>query len=111
MNQSEFLEAVFNHYELELPVGGEKSIHCPVHNDSHKSASVNSDKGVWVCYACQGAGSGIQIIMAREHLDYASARKWAEKNIGKENKVAHATVIRGARRSNNRWTPPRLRKR
>lgn len=108
MNQSEFLEAVFNHYGLDLPLGGEKSILCPVHDDSHKSASVNSDKGVWVCYACAGAGSGIQIIMAREHLTYPEARSWAEKNIGKETKST--SPMRGkARRSSGRWTPPRLR--
>jgi DNA primase len=106
MNQSEFLEAVFSHYGLELPLGGEKSILCPVHDDSHKSASVNSDKGVWVCYACNGRGSGIHIIMARENLTYPEARTWADKNIGKEAKKQAPS--RG-RKSKSRWTPPRLR--
>ena len=106
MNQPEFLEAVFNHYGLTLPQG-EKSILCPVHDDSRKSASVNSEKGVWVCYACAAGGSGIQIIMAREKLTYPEARSWAEKNIGKES----STPIVHNRRSkkSGRWTPPRLR--
>lgn len=107
MNQPEFLQAVFSHYGLDLPLGGEKSILCPVHDDSHKSASVNSDKGVWVCYACSGRGSGINIIMARENLTYPEARKWAEKNIGKESRSQAPS--RGRKRSNGRWTPPRLR--
>ena len=107
MNQSEFLEAVFNHYGLTLPLGGEKSILCPVHDDSRKSASVNSDKGVWVCYACNASGSGIQIIMGRENLTYPEARKWAEKNIGKESKTAAPS--RGRKKNSGRWTPPRLR--
>jgi DNA primase len=106
MNQPEFLQAVFSHYGLDLPLGGEKSILCPIHDDSHKSASVNSDKGVWVCYACNGRGSGIHIIMARENLTYSDARKWAEKNIGKESKSPAPS--RG-RKSSSRWTPPRLR--
>lgn len=109
MNQPEFLQAVFNHYGLNLPLGGEKSILCPVHDDSHKSASVNSDKGVWVCYACAGAGSGIQIIMAREHLTYPEARSWAEKNIGKEQSQVHAMSHKSSRKTGGRWTPPRLR--
>ena len=109
MNQSEFLEAVFNHYGLTLPQG-EKSILCPVHDDSRKSASVNSEKGVWVCYACHGSGSGIQIIMARENLTYPEARKWADTHIGKEKSKEFATPSRGRRRTNGRWTPPRLRK-
>ena len=107
MNQPEFLEAVFSHYGLDLPLGGEKSILCPVHDDSRKSASVNSDKGVWVCYACNGSGSGIQIIMAREKLTYPEARKWADKNIGKESQQSAPT--RGRKKSSGRWTPPRLR--
>lgn len=106
MNQSEFLEAVFRHYGLDLPLGGDKSIHCPVHDDSHKSASVNSDKGVWVCYACSSGGAGIQIVMARQNLTYPEARTWSEKNIGKESKSSAPT--RG-RKSSSRWTPPRLR--
>jgi DNA primase len=108
MNQPEFLEAVFNHYGLDLPQG-EKSILCPVHDDSRKSASVNSDKGVWVCYACAAGGSGIQIIMARENLAYPEARSWAEKNIGKE---SSAPIVHNRRsKKSGRWTPPRLRSR
>lgn len=109
MNQSEFLEAVFAHYGLELPLGGEKSIHCPVHDDSRKSASVNSDKGVWVCYACSAAGSGIQIVMAKENLTYPEARSWAEKNIGKEKQMT-VSSSRTTRKVGTRWTPPRLRR-
>jgi DNA primase len=108
MNQPEFLEAVFNHYGLTLPQG-EKSILCPVHDDAKKSASVNSEKGVWVCYACHASGSGIHIIMAREKLTYPEARSWADKNIGQEKSQQVATPMRGNRRG-SRWTPPRLRK-
>lgn len=109
MDQPEFLAAVFNHYGLTLPLGGEKSILCPVHDDSHKSASVNSDKGVWVCYACQGSGSGIQIIMARQNLSYPDALQWAEKNIGTV--VTHSASSRSRVGRSGRWIPPRLRQR
>ena len=108
MNQSEFLEAVFRHYGLDLPLGGEKSIHCPVHDDSRKSASVNSDKGLWVCYACNSGGSGIQIIMSKENLSYPEARSWADKNVGKESQMVSSS--RSTRRVSGRWTPPRLRR-
>lgn len=108
MNQPEFLEAVFSHYGLPFPQG-EKSILCPVHDDSKKSASVNSEKGVWVCYACHAAGSGIQIIMARENLTYPEARKWAEKNIGKETNNSSPSKGRRTKSGSGRWIPPRLR--
>lgn len=37
--------------------GIERSFCCPVHGDSHASASVNVVKGVWVCYACHAHGA------------------------------------------------------
>lgn len=37
--------------------GIERSFRCPVHNDTHASASVNVIKGVWVCYACGANGA------------------------------------------------------
>jgi hypothetical protein len=36
--------------------GIERSFQCPAHNDTHASASVNTIKGVWVCYACGAHG-------------------------------------------------------
>jgi len=37
--------------------GVERPFCCPVHEDSHSSASVNTMKGLWVCYACKASGS------------------------------------------------------
>lgn len=36
--------------------GRERSFNCPVHGDKNPSASVNVEKGVWVCYACGASG-------------------------------------------------------
>ncbi len=36
--------------------GVERPITCPVHEDTHASASLNVLKGVWYCYACHSAG-------------------------------------------------------
>lgn len=46
----------FDPYALGLDVeghsGAEYKVRCPFHNDSHASASFNSDKGLFICYAC-----------------------------------------------------------
>lgn len=36
--------------------GGERPFRCPEHDDSHASASVNVNKGVWYCYVCHARG-------------------------------------------------------
>ena len=36
--------------------GVERPFQCHMHDDSHASASVNVEKGVWCCYACGASG-------------------------------------------------------
>lgn len=45
---------------------GELEMHCPVHPDSRRSASMNIEMGVWYCHACKGGGSIRQLVDARD---------------------------------------------
>ena len=43
---------------IDVPSEHEEfSIRCPFHNDSVASCSINTEKGVWICFAGCGAGS------------------------------------------------------
>ena len=43
---------------IDVPVEHDEfSIRCPFHNDSVASCSINTEKGVWICFAGCGAGS------------------------------------------------------
>lgn len=42
--------------------GRERAFRCPVHGDSHASASVNVLKGLWFCYVCGAKGTTDEII-------------------------------------------------
>ena len=65
---------VLEHYEIVFKeTGGEQSIRCPVHEDSSPSCSLNIDKGLWHCHACQEAGDAITIIKLREEVDFETA--------------------------------------
>lgn len=55
--------------------GVERPFLCPVHGDSRPSASVNTLKGVWVCYTC-GAHGGITGEYALIEPDYAAVKLW-----------------------------------
>ena len=42
---------------LQSGRGIERSFNCPAHEDSNASASVNVNKNVWFCYACNATGT------------------------------------------------------
>lgn len=45
---------------------GEVEMHCPLHGDSRRSASLNPKKGVWYCHAGCGGGSIRQLVGAED---------------------------------------------
>lgn len=102
------LLAVLDHYGWPTPGYGERSMRCPVHDDSHASASVNRAKGVMHCHACGFGGSGIDLVMAREGLDYPAALAFIEAQVGLT-PAPMRPQQRRASRSGTRWVPPRLR--
>lgn len=105
---SEALVAVFDHYGLGTVPSGERSIRCPVHDDSHASASANGAKGVWHCHACGGSGNAAHIVAHRESIDYRQAMKMVEDLMGGK-QMKKTNVPSRTRKSGNRWIPPRLR--
>lgn len=67
--------------------GRERPFRCPVHGDSHASASVNVVKGLWYCYVCGAKGTTTDIIetpdfefsrQMLEEVDAAEARVYPE---------------------------------
>jgi hypothetical protein len=45
---------------------GEIDMHCPLHGDAKRSASVNPEKGVWFCHGGCGGGSIRQLVGAED---------------------------------------------
>ena len=77
-SKANLLEAVFEHYDLDYPTGyGERSWKCPVHDDTHASASINTNTGLWTCFACGAGGDGYTIIEIREGCSFADANRIA----------------------------------
>lgn len=57
---------------LARGTGRERAFCCPVHGDTHASASVNVLKGKWTCYVCGAKGTTTDII---ESDDYEFGRQ------------------------------------
>tara|TARA_R100000808_G_scaffold4137_2_gene13793 strand:+ start:2880 stop:3767 length:888 start_codon:yes stop_codon:yes gene_type:complete len=57
---------------LDIPIDEPQfNIKCPFHVDSHASCAINTDKGVWICFA--GCGEGSLYIFLKEYLDVTDA--------------------------------------
>src|SRR6056300_592185 len=82
-DKAALLAAVFDHYDLAYPRGyGDRSCKCPVHEDTHASASVNTETGLWTCFACGSGGDGFTIIEMKEGVGFADAHRIAEGILG-----------------------------
>ena len=78
--KGELLRLVFEHYDLSYPNGyGNRSIHCPVHDDRNASASVNTGTGLWTCYACDAGGDAYTLIMEKEEVTFVDAARIAQE--------------------------------
>ena len=68
------ISVILEHYGATVPTRrGWFSIKCPFHDDSHASASANTDDGAFCCHACQMKGDGYAIIMNKEGVEFREA--------------------------------------
>ena len=65
---------------LDIPIDRDEfSIPCPLHLDTHASCSINTKKGVWICFAGCGQGSLLTFIQQMMDFDATQVRKFLEK--------------------------------
>ena len=65
---------------LAIPIDRDEfSIPCPLHLDTHASCSINTKKGVWICFAGCGQGSLLTFIQQMLDFDATQVRKFLEK--------------------------------
>lgn len=68
------ISAILEHYGARVPTRhGWFSMKCPFHEDSHASASANTEENAFCCFACQMKGDGFAIIMAKEGVKFNEA--------------------------------------
>ncbi|MGN6128497.1 MAG: CHC2 zinc finger domain-containing protein [Humibacter sp.] len=79
--QPGLLEAALEHYGVELRSSsrwGEQQVCCPAHSERRPSLTVNVEKGVAFCFACEFKGTALHLVMAMESCSRDEARKRLE---------------------------------
>ncbi len=56
--------------------------HCPLHDDSSPSFSVNQHHGLWCCFGCQEGGDLLTFLQMHFHLNFLEAVDYAELHLG-----------------------------
>jgi DNA primase len=77
---------VLEHYGVEMGSArwGQQQVLCCVHGERRPSLTVNVEKAVAFCFACQFKGGAIQLVMAMETCSRAEARRTRDEAIGPE---------------------------
>jgi len=77
------LERTLLHYDVVVTgLHGNRLVCCPVHDERIPSCSVNLDKQLMFCHACDFKGDSINLIMEKENCDYRSAIEFAKAHLG-----------------------------
>ena len=90
--------SVLKHYGATINrTGRQVNIKCPFHNDSHASASYNTQDNIFNCFACGMQGNSIQIIAKQERCDIREAKSIAEGITGESNQQVRGKHLSGGR--------------
>ena len=78
------IAAIIEHYggKAVQDRSGWQKIKCPFHDDSHASATVNTEYQAFNCFGCGTKGDTYKIIMEQEGVNYHEAYTRAERIVG-----------------------------
>lgn len=102
------IEAVLVHYGADhVPTsqGGWMSMRCPFHDETHPSASVNTE--AFVCHACGMKGDSLALIQLKESVGFREAVALAKQIDADYEPTTKGSRGRGGRKkTGRRWSPP-----
>ncbi|MFB7906433.1 CHC2 zinc finger domain-containing protein [Kitasatospora sp. NPDC056076] len=77
--------AVLAHFygiQVEADRAGWQKILCPLHTESHPSASVSVEKARWGCFVCDISEDGIDVIRREMSIGFGEACEFARERFG-----------------------------
>lgn len=91
------IEAIIAYYGGEIRQGKSASVKCCIHDDSRRSAVMNTYDNLYYCHTCGKGGTGVQVVMEKEGLDFKDALRRAT-----EIATSGGYEVRGGARRGNR---------
>ena len=60
---------------IDVPLNSQFTMQCPFHEDQVDSCAINTDKGVWICFAGCGQGTLYSFLMKYLHISYEESQQ------------------------------------
>lgn len=76
---------------------GQINLKCPFHSDTHQSGTANTDKNIFICFACGVQGNSLQIISQQEGINIREAITFAEGITGQSHQQVRGKHLSGSR--------------
>ena len=61
------------HYGGEVREGRSSSVRCVLHDDSRRSAVINTKDNLYYCHTCGKGGNAVNIISIKENMEFKDA--------------------------------------
>lgn len=71
------ISCIINYYGGEVREGREVPVRCAFHNDSRRSASINTIDNLYFCHTCGKGGNAVNIVCTQENLEFKDGLKRA----------------------------------
>ena len=65
---------------IDVPLHSQFTMQCPFHEDQVDSCAINTDKGVWICFAGCGQGTLYSFLMKYLHISYEESQQLVIKS-------------------------------
>jgi DNA primase len=91
-------------YGGEVREGNGASVRCVLHNDSHRSASINTYDNLYFCFTCGRGGNAANIVCLIENLEFNDGLKRAVEIATRSGaEIRTGNNSRNSRRAKRTW--------
>ncbi len=95
---------IVGYYGGEVREGKSASVKCCIHEDSRRSAVMNTYDNLYWCHTCGKGGTSVDIVMEKENLEFKDAIERANQIItGSGHALQSGTKRRGRSVSRRTW--------
>jgi len=96
--------AIVSHYGGEVREGKAVSVRCCLHNDSRRSAVMNTYDNLYFCHTCGKGGNAANLVCILENMEFNDGLKRAiEIAAGSGAAIRTGNNSRGSRRASRTW--------
>ncbi len=67
------ISVIVSHYGGEVREGRACSVRCVLHNDSRRSAVINTKDNLYYCHTCGKGGNAVNIVIIKENMGFKDA--------------------------------------